>query len=361
MSYLSSVLAIEESTINRKKDQNYYKIASCIQVLKHSISINEAFMNNIELTDKKDVLIHLFGLLQNLFVSIDALYDISKATMSHRYSVNLNLNKTLHELKYIRNDIVGHPTHRTYNTGGFGFSLMNMEETTMKFLKYETHIYKREKHDYVSRVVNTEELISEFLNEAEDILHEINVSISDRVEKGNISILIYEFIADLNIGKFNYQLLSEISEIQKNNVNASQTSHHRILWRIDLLYVLDNWKEKNKEKQEMIEYMKLQQAIKIYEMACVIEKIEPKYVKTVLPSLLDSFYRFIKNDERRMKFLSYLKDFDHPYHQSDLDELIEDANQDSRARTVLNWLKRQQNEHKVFLLGSELEKYDKNK
>lgn len=361
MPYLDSVLAIENNIDNRKKDQNYYKIQACIQVLKHSLSINEAFTDSIHIEEKKEVLIHLFGLLQNLFVSIDALYDISKALMSHRYSVNLNLNKTLHELKYIRNDIVGHPTHRTYSTGGFGFSLMNLNETSMKYLKYETHIYKKDQHESVTRTVETEKLIQEFLTEAEDILNEINSSITKREEKGEISYLIYDFILDLKSNTFNYELLARISEIQKQNIEAKAGSHHRILWRIDLLYVLDNWKEQNKEKQEMIEYMKFQQAIKIYEMACIIENTEPKYIKTTLPSLLDSFYKFIKTDLSRIKLLKYLKDLDHPYHKSDLDELIQATNHDSRARTMLNWLNRQTNENKVFLLGSELEKFDKQK
>ena len=58
--------------------------------------------------------------------------------------------------------------------------------------------------------------------------------------------------------------------------------------------------------------MMLSQANKIYEMACYIEGIEPKYVKLNLPSMLDSFYRFIKQDNDRIDLLKYLKDLDHP-------------------------------------------------
>lgn len=361
MTYLEIINDIEQLTTNRKKDQNYYKIAACIQVLRHSKDINDAFMSQIDLKEPKGILIHLFGLLQNLFVSIDALYDISKATMSHKYSVNLNLNKTLHELKYIRNDIVGHPTHRTYRTGGFGFSLMSVKETSMTKLNYETHIYKRDKHSMVKKSIKTEELIDSFALESFNILQEISASISNRIVKNKVSSLIYEFIHGLNFARFEYQVLAEVKKIYQSNLNANENSHNRLLWRIDLLYVLDNWKEKNHEKDEMIKYMMLSQANKIYEMACYIEGIEPKYVKLNLPSMLDSFYRFIKQDNDRIDLLKYLKDLDHPYHDSDLDELIEDSQIDSKSRILLNWLKSQKNENKVFLIGNELEKFDKNK
>ena len=59
--------------------QNRYKLAASVQALRQSTEINTVFLARENETDQASVLIHIFGLLQNLFVSIDALYDMSKS------------------------------------------------------------------------------------------------------------------------------------------------------------------------------------------------------------------------------------------------------------------------------------------
>src|SRR5690606_13891944 len=63
---------------------------------------------------RADILLDVFGLLQGLFVGIDAMYQLSFTTTKYKYHININMNKNLKELKYLRNDVVGHPTNRNY-------------------------------------------------------------------------------------------------------------------------------------------------------------------------------------------------------------------------------------------------------
>lgn len=337
--------------------QNRYKLAASVQALRQSTEINEVFLAKKNETEQASVLIHIFGLLQNLFVSIDALYDMSKITTSQKYAVNVNMNKNLHELKYIRNDIVGHPTHRTYQTGGVGFSLMSLDQTTMKEIVYETHFFKNKRHQILKRTINTGELIKDYTKESAIIIKEVYTYLAKEKIEPEISKLAFQFYESLLLETFDEKLLKQIKTdyLEKNEIDIH--SNNRLLWRIELLEMLNNWHETDAEKQAFIKYMKLDQAIRIYQMTSMIEEVEPKQVKNPPPNLLQSFFRFIKQDESLLKYVSTLKDYNHPYHDSDLEELISHASNNQSVVKLLNWMERQHNEQRAFTIGSVLEKY----
>lgn len=348
---------IESMVLNGDQNQVHFKIKSCIQVLQQSEGILESFLNKKDIKEKSDVLIHIFGLLQNLFVSIDALYDLTKLTMSNKYSINVNQNKNLRELKYIRNDIVGHPTHRTYSTGGVGFSLFSIPETSMSLITYETHFFKQKFHEVIKHHIKTEELIEDYQVESKMIISEIHTHIRKAQFQPELSILAKQLLQGIQLETFDQNLLDRIKSGYVANGDISKDSHNRLLWRIELLSVLDKWKETDVEKREFIQFMKEEQAYKIYAMTSNIESVEPQFIKISHPTLLVSFFRFIREDEQREKYIKYLKTHDHPYHQADLQELLEDSKNNLRVRKLLTWLQKQTSEHHVFLMGSALEKY----
>lgn len=354
---LEALDQIESLVLNGDENQVHFKIKSCIQVLRQSEGIIESFIEKQQITDESDILIHIFGLLQNLFVSIDALYDLTKLTMSNKYAINVNQNKNLRELKYIRNDIVGHPTHRTYSTGGVGFSIFSVPETSMQVITYETHFFKQKFHETFKHFIKTNELIDDYHLESKQIIDEINNHIKKAQVKPALSILAKQLFEGIQLESFDYHLLQRMKDEFSVNRELSKESHNRLLWRMDLLTVLDNWKETDIEKREFIQYMKEEQAYKIYEMTSNIESVDPLYMKINHPVLLQSFFRFIKEDPNREKYLKYLKTFDHPYHHADIDELYEDAKNNLRVTKLLSWLQKQTSEHRVFLIGSALEKF----
>lgn len=356
---IESLDSIETLVLNHELNQTHFKIKSCIHVLKQSEGIIDAFLSKKDTINTSEVLIHIYGLLQNLFVSIDALYDLTKLTMSNKYAINVNQNKNLRELKYIRNDIVGHPTHRTYSTGGVGFSLFSIPETTMSTITYETHFFKQRIHEVFKHFISTQELIDDYHKESRMIIEEIATHLKKDAFKPELSILAKQFLDGVLLESFDSNLLDKIKLSFSQNREIPKESHNRLLWRIDLLNVLYKWRESDVEKREFIEFMKAEQAYKIYEMTSELEGIEPQFFQIEHPTLLVSFFKFIKEKETREKYVKYLKSYDHPYHQKDLDELIEDAKNNLRVRKLLTWLQKQTSEHRVFLIGSALEKYKK--
>lgn len=352
--------AIKDKVSLDEATQNFYKLEASIHVLKQSNLINQAFLDNHK-SDQASLLIHIYGLLQNLFVSIDALYDMTKATMSHKYSVNVNMNKNLHELKYIRNDIVGHPTNRTYQTGGIGFSLMRLDETSIEKIVYETHLFKKKHHDIIKREVKTADLIRDYEVESNQIIKEVHDYLNQDKKPVKLSIWAFKFLESLELSHFDHHLLQKIKDSYISDNDLPSDTHNRLIWRINLLEMLNNWKEVDQDKSEYIEYMKLEQAVKIYVMASNIEQVKPQYVNIKVPKLLQSFYRFIKKDESRLKYVKTLKDFDHPYFKADLLELKVIAKTTPNVVKLLSWLEKQTNGNKVYTIGSTLEKYDSNR
>lgn len=359
MMVLNTLDKIESLVYNGEENQVHFKIKSCIQVLRQSEGIIESFLEKQDIVDESDILIYIFGLLQNLFVSIDALYDLTKLTMSNKYAINVNQNKNLRELKYIRNDIVGHPTHRTYSTGGVGFSIFSVSLTSMHMITYETHFFKQKFHETFKHHIKTKELIDDYHLESKQIIDEIETHLRKSQAKPEVSLLARQLFEGIQLESFDYHLLQRIKDEFSENRELNKESHNRLIWRLDLLSVLDNWKETDPEKRAFIQYMKEEQAYKIYEMTSIMESVEPKYIKISHPVLLQSFFRFIKDEESREKYLKYLKTFDHPYHQADIDELLSDARNNLRVTKLLSWLQKQSSEHRVFLIGSALEKYKK--
>lgn len=359
MMVLNTLDKIESLVYNGEENQVHFKIKSCIQVLRQSEGIIESFLEKQDIVDESDILIYIFGLLQNLFVSIDALYDLTKLTMSNKYAINVNQNKNLRELKYIRNDIVGHPTHRTYSTGGVGFSIFSVPETSMGVITYETHFFKQKNHDTIKHHIKTQELIDDYHLESRQIIEEIETHLRKAHAKPEISLLARQLFDGIQLESFDYHLLQRIKEEFSSNRELSKESHNRLLWRLDLLSVLDNWKETDVEKRAFIQYLKEEQAYKIYEMSSRMESVDPLFIKINHPVLLQSFFRFIREDESREQYIKYLKSFDHPYFQADLNELIEDAKNNLRVSKLLTWLQKQTSEHRIYLIGSALGKYKK--
>ena len=104
-----------------KEDEVKYKLLSSNEMLNNIDKIvNEFNTQAINKKDLSDVLLDVFGLLQALFVGVDSLYNMVLSITKNKYYININQNYIIHELKFIRNDVVGHPTNRKYGRYGVG-------------------------------------------------------------------------------------------------------------------------------------------------------------------------------------------------------------------------------------------------
>ena len=81
-------------------------VESSLSVL-HQVKLISNHYLNSEDDSKEEILLSIYGILQTLFVGVDALYDYVRALTKNKYLININQNERLHELKFIRNDVVG--------------------------------------------------------------------------------------------------------------------------------------------------------------------------------------------------------------------------------------------------------------
>jgi len=357
--YLTHLEEIKNALV-KSDTQNYYKSVSSISVLQQTPLIFEAFKKEHN-SHTGAILLDIYGLLQNLFVSIDALYDLSKMTMHYKYSVNVNQNETLRTLKYIRNDIVGHPTHRTYSEGGIGYSQINIEQTTKLTIYYDTHFFKKGIHSSSQKEINTEDLMKAFIEEATMIVGEVKNHLVEPVKVKRLSEMAYQFYLKLQIETFDLDLLTTLKETFKKDHHLTDKSKNRLLWRIGLLEILNRWQDIDKEYDELIDYLIKEQAIKIYKILCDIEEVESKYLINKTPELLLSVYRFFKQHPEALIYLKNLHDYTHQFYDNDLEELVKFTNKYPKANKLFRFLARQTDGDKVFLIGSAIQKFDAKK
>lgn len=349
-----SLQALRNYVFESKKDERNshgYRAVSSFSMLEHIDLMIDRYTH--EKQDQKGaILLDVFGMLQGLFVAIDALYDLAIGLTQYKYHINVNSNPILHELKYIRNDIVGHPTHRTYPNGGMGFSILSTEHLSKDKFSYHTYIFEKNKLDVKTKDVFVKPLLEAYSKEKDKILKDILIFLNHETTQTDIPEELYTLFETLNLDK-----LHEIRVMFKGEYQVSEESSHRFLWRLSLLEKVILWHEGDVELNEFVTYMGKIQVTKLYEMALDLEERKGKDLYVSIPDSLKDFYKFIRAKERdRLHLVKNLHDQKHPLFSSDLAALIA-MNPNKKALKLLNFLRDQEDEQKVYLIGSILRGY----
>jgi hypothetical protein len=334
-----------------EKNSHGYRAHASFLMLEHVDLMIDRYMREKQV-ERGAILLDVFGLLQGFFVAIDALYDLSIGLTRYKYPININQNKTLHELKYIRNDIVGHPTHRTYPNGGMGFSILDTHQLSKEKMSYKTYIYEKNNLRIETKDVYFEPLIEQYKIEKLVVLNDIERYLKHDQATTDIPEKIAIYHETLNIDS-----LKDIIESFKSVYDVNGTSSHRFLWRANLLSKLSVWSENDIELKEVILYMTRYQVQKLYDMALDMENRRQKALYTPIPKLLHGFYKFVRKYEKiAYPLLKNLNDAGHPLHESDLEGLLSlNPNQD--AYKLLQFFKAQTDSDHRFLIGSILKAY----
>ena len=341
---------IDQLDKDHQNSHTYRAISSFDMIENIDLMINR-YLNQPQ-EEKGAVLLDVFGLLQGLFVAIDALYDLAIGLTQYKYHININSNPILHELKYIRNDIVGHPTHRTYHQGGMGFSILMSDKISKDKIVYQTFIYQKNNIEVKEKEVVFKPLLEQFTSEKQQILSEIYQYLTHEETMTDIPEKLFTLYETLN-----EDLLSEVVEDFRKTYHLDDASKHRFFWRANLLKTLINWHEQDDDFNELIYYMSKIQVSKMYEMALDMEHRKGQELYTEIPSLLYRFYKFMRRYEKDgLKLLSYVHDKDHPLHQGDILALMT-MNPPKDVYKLLMFLKQQTSEEKVFLIGSAMRAY----
>ncbi len=332
--------------LKAKNKKDYYKSLSALEVLKNTPLVFNAYKHSKE--TKGDIILHIYGLLQNMFVSVDALYDLCRLNMHYKYNVNINQNETLRKVKHIRNDIVGHPTHRTYEGGGVGYSMLNLEKTTLKEIIYETHFFKDNNHEIISNNVDTYKLMDEFISESSIIIEELKNHLIVERDK-----TLFNLSYDLanNVRKYIYNLndLHNLRDTYIEKYKVPKGSNNRILWRIRLLEKCFNWNDADEDIIELIEYLTFKESYKIHEMCAKLENISPQKLFKPLPKLLKEMYRFLNKNKDKRKYIKTLLDNSSMYYKKDLEAL--------KGPKIISYLETLTDADLIYLVGKGINDY----
>lgn len=340
-----------ETTEKKEKNSHGTRAKASFLMLEHvDLMIDRYFL--LKHDDQGDILLDVFGLMQGLFVAIDALYDLAIGLTQYKYHINVNNNKILHELKYIRNDIVGHPTHRTYHDGGIGFSILSTKDLSKDRLSYHTYIYEKNKLEIKTKEVLFRPLTKAYKVEKEVILKDIYQYLTHEKTKTKIPEQIYTLFITIN-----KVLLNEIKESFVKEYKCEQNSNHRFLWRAKLLSKLIDWDQEDSDLKEAILHMSKTQALKMYLIALDLEKRRGKDLFHKIPKILKAFYKFVrKNEKIALPLLERIHDYTNPLFQRDLLSLMA-LNMSPKAQKLLEFLRDTKEEEKVYLIGSMMRAY----
>ena len=350
---------VDKNANTKLKGPQLYKVYSSFGMLEAvDLMLDRYFVETQE--EKGAIFLDVFGLLQGFFVAVDALYDLSIALTKFKYTVNLNQNPILHELKFIRNDIVGHPTNRTYPDGSIGFSIFNEETLSKDLLTYNTYNYKNQILSIKENTVDFKRLSKEYKNERDIILKDLEYFCLNDQKDETYTKELFDLYQKLDKG---FQILrQDVENIKTSYLNIhshTDESKNRFFWRIDLLFVLLDWKEEDIDLSEMVNYMQKMQILKLYKIGLELEgkSMMLPYVK--IPSILRQFFKFIKaNEQFAYRYLKNLNNKDFPYYENEVNALFS-FNPPRKVAKLLEWLVEENDSNKVFLIGSTLNSYNK--
>lgn len=305
---------LEKFNLEKYISNQDYKLYGILSALDVTNEIQKNYFKDI--TSRKTIdykLIRLYGLLQSLFVSVDALYELCGVIVGNKKFININSNEKLRELRYIRNDIVGHPANRTYRQKGYAYCVLDKENLTDTKISYK--IYS--KNNVILKDINLIDLIKAYYIESNSLLLNLyNLSNIDLTNKEscnlNLSKLLFQASEDIkNVSKY----LDQIKQIYEDFYKLKQS---RFLYRISLINeILDFYVDK--ELYELKLDIIFIQISKMYHIINNQDILKDKYS--------DIYYKineFLNDDYRKF----YIQDINHPMFLKSLLELINEAKDD---------------------------------
>lgn len=306
---------IERFDLNYYLNCKNYQMAAAISALDTTNEIQKSYFKPETGLESCDYVLRLYALLQGLFVSIDSLYALAYALTKSKNFININNNKDLRELKYIRNDVVGHPSNRVLNKDILAYCMLDNKSITKERFTY--YIYAKD--EIRKKEIIIRDILVSYYKESNDLLDELYKIAVNGMNHNDLELLITKTLdVYFNNGNYLSYFNQFISRYKKNYPSASK-NQHRILWRYDLIMKLNRLVWETKEEQEVIHYCIGLELAKIYELTFRAKyKVE---MQMKLPAYISSFYRFMNKNKDLYICLNYVKDTTHPLFKTALERL----------------------------------------
>lgn len=363
--YLSRLFQMIQQSENKytyfHNDFNYYMAKTAIETLQNmNLMLNEYDHATNETTGQH--ILSLFGILQGLFVAIDSLYSIGRATSLHKIMINLNQNDILREIKIIRNDVVGHPSYRQYEEDSVGFCVLDLDHLTNHTIRYL--VYTKENKSVVidHKSIEMNQVILNYYQESNQILQQTiqflsfydfrqTTELSD-----DISMLGYRY----HHNEKDARLLQSIKDKFISQMKLSPKSNHRVLWRIQLIEKLFNYHDQN----SFIVYLCHLEIYKLYMLIYQMEKqlhpkLKYKFISVKQPEAFAQLKLKMKQIHSHHFDANVLQDSRHPLYRQHMDRVLAVGRYDKNTTTLVDWIHEKVLENDkdiLYLIGSELKK-----
>lgn len=326
-----------------------YKLLSSNEMLNNIDNIIVEFKKDNNSNELSNILLNTFGLLQALFVGVDSLYNLVISITKNKYYININQNYVMHELKFIRNDIVGHPTNRKYGSQGVGYSKIDSKNLTKDNLTYYTYVFRDKELIESNRTINFNQLIEAYTNEKNLIYDQLAFYIKSDYKNVDFSKEVYNLHLNLN--------LERINEIRTKFIKTyGKYEKHRFMWRLSLLEKAILWESNYNLIQELIEHIKTMQALKLYQISRNMENRSFKIPNIKVPKILRQFYSILNKNTKLISYIHNLNDPNHPFYEADLDYLISQIDH-KNVKELLIYTKNLEDNEKSYLIGALLKQY----
>ena len=289
-----------------------YPILSAIGALRITNDIRISFLKPEDNLKKEDYALRLYALLQSLFVSIDSLYSLAYGITRSKSFININNNPDLRNLKYIRNDVVGHPSNRVLGSEDLAYCILDEDSITKE--KFSYFVFSKDNKE--EKIVDINKLLASYYDESNDLLDTLLELAGDNICSTDLENKITKVLDGFYLyNSYEEELEAFIKEYHKSYPN-SKRSQHRIIWRYELCKKLGDLEFKDDDKNQVVRYCLGLELNKMYELI-----YDLKYNITVskkLPIMISSFYRFLNKNREYIKTLPYLKSPDHPFFEKSL-------------------------------------------
>lgn len=338
--------------------------ASC-NTIKNSNTILDVYQNQFNKNlEKGEKLFLVFGVLQGLFTSIDALYNLGRSLLIDKLMININRNEQLREIKYIRNDVVGHPSYRYYDDKQVGFCFLDEDDITDEKFHYSVYTFPRNTLTIEKHSVDLLKIIENYKEESIEIIKQ-TLSFIELIEQSqdtDLTTKILTIAKDYSKTILNIELLKEVEADFCKLLGIREKTNNRFLWRTGLIKVL--FKEK---KNKYIDFLIFAELRKLYSLTFKFsQRLNPntkyKFISYKIP--LD--FAWLSNQLLKNKKFDFniLKDSHHPLFKDMYSKLINEYINNSKVSELILWMKKYldaEDHNMLYLIGSQLKKYKNDK
>ena len=323
MDRLNDLLGSNEKLIDRFNLDYYfstkkYDVVAAIKALNNSNMIQKSYFKLTNNLDVCDHILKLYALLQSLFVAIDSLYALTYGIVKTKSFININNNKKLRELKYIRNDVVGHPSNRLIKENVIAYAILDDESITDDSFSYK--IYTQD--EIIKKDVIIRDLIISYYEEANYLLDELYKMSNNDIKLDDLKNKIINVLDRFNKNKDYLELLDDFIAEYKNKYLVIDNKN-RIIWRSNLVKKLSKLESMDKKISEVINYATKLEIVKIYEQILNV-RYKDEY-NIPLPEYIGNTYRFFNRNRHLVNYISYLTNVDNPLFLNTVEYLRKEA------------------------------------